>query len=290
MFSKWFGLGSAVSPDPDTPGPVADWADLIDDCPIAAHLDAAARERLAGLSEAFLTRHRIVGAAGWTPGERIRRLVACQACIPVLELGLAAYGDFVDVIIYPDEFRVRRQVTDPLGLETEFDHVLAGEAMDHGPVVLSLPGLDPRADDTGEPGDWPMNLVVHEFTHKLDQTFALSHPDARSGPDPIRALRTTLAATYDDLLERIDWLEDKLPRDVDPESPAAQAWFATLPLDPYAATDPAECLAVAAEAFFSGSVRLARNYPALQEALAGFFGQRPRLRDDVPAPVGPTTT
>ena len=62
-------------------------------------------------------------------------------------------------MVYPGDFRVRRTETDEHGVVHEWDDELAGEAMPGGPVVLSW---DAAANDP------QMNVVIHEFAHKLD--------------------------------------------------------------------------------------------------------------------------
>ena len=62
-------------------------------------------------------------------------------------------------MVYPGDFRVRRSEIDEHGVVHEWDDELAGEAMPGGPVVLSW---DAAANDP------QMNVVIHEFAHKLD--------------------------------------------------------------------------------------------------------------------------
>ena len=76
--------------------------------------------------------------------------------------------------------------------------------------------------------------------------------------------------------DALDAIERAIPRHVDPESEDADAWYAELPLDPYAATDEAEFFAVSGEAFFIDPHRLADAYPDWYAQLAGFFRQDPR--------------
>ncbi|MEZ5660993.1 MAG: zinc-dependent peptidase [Burkholderiaceae bacterium] len=233
------------------------------------HLNPAELARLQRLMQVFLAEKNIVGAQGYEPDECDLHRLAAQACLPVLYLDLRCYGRFVDVILYPDAFVAPRAHVDEAGVLTQWQDVLSGEAMDDGPVVLSAPNLSPPV-----PGDREC-LVIHEFTHKLDQYFRLSDSPMARGSSPPAILARELAQVYDDFSTRVQELEQKLPADLDPESIEADAWYADLPLDPYAATDAAECLAVSAEAFFCADARLARHYPRLDEALSGFFRQRP---------------
>ncbi len=53
---------------------------------------------------------------------------------------------------------------------------------------------------------------------------------------------------------------------------------AGLPLDPYAARDPAEFFAVASEAFFVAPAPLADDYPEIHRLLAAWYRQDPLAR------------
>ena len=89
----------------------------------------------------------------------MRVAIAAQACLPILELGLDWYAGWTGIVVYPGDFRVRRTETDEDGVVHEWDDELAGEAMPGGPVVLSW---DAAANDP------QINVVIHEFAHKLD--------------------------------------------------------------------------------------------------------------------------
>jgi len=251
------------------------WRVLQASLPYLRGLDDAQAERMRSLIAAFLSSKTFTGTHGLEPDDAMRMTIAAQACLPVLHIGLEPYDDFVEIVVYPSAFAVRRKVTDDDGLVHEFDDVLAGEAMDGGPVVLSW-------DDVAGPDRAPAaNVVIHEFAHKLD----LADGDADGCPPMPRAARArwleALHAAYDDFVDALEALEAGLPGDVDPESEAADAWYAALPLDPYAATDEAEFFAVAAEAFFVEPRALAGAYPALYACFVEYF------RFDPGAAAGP---
>jgi Mlc titration factor MtfA (ptsG expression regulator) len=90
------------------------------------------------------------------------------------------------------------------------------------------------------------------------------------GIDPTRWARERDDA-YERFCAELDLLESELPADVDPESPAGTAHFARLPLDPYAATDPAEFFAVSSEIYFTNPARLQAPFPAWFELLDRYY-------------------
>ncbi len=263
MLDRLLGRSRAAPIDPRL------WQRVADALPFLAHLDGAGLQLLKQRCERFLAEKQFSGAAGFEVDDEARVGIAIQACLPVLHLGLSAYRDFVEIVVYPDRFVAPRRTIDDAGVVHEYDDELAGEAMEGGPVVLSWPDADPSAQCPG------YNVVIHEFAHKLDMA-----DGAADGAPPLpAALRprwsATMTGAYEDFCARLDAVEAAIPRHVDPESPQADAWFERLPLDPYAATDPGEFFAVAAEAFFTDPRRLKGHYPRLYALFADYFGQDP---------------
>ena len=245
------------------------WQRVAADLPFLDHLDEAERGLLKRQCEAFLAAKQFSGAAGFVVDDDVRIAIALQACLPALHLGLSGYRDFVEIVVYPDRFVAPRKQVDDAGVVHEYDDELAGEAMQGGPVVLSWPDADPTAGHVG------YNVVIHEFAHKLDMLDG--SPD---GAPPLPgAMRERWARTmtdaYEDFCMRVDRIEAAIPRYVDPESAAADAWYGRLPLDPYAATDPGEFFAVTAETFFTAPQALAHAYPALYALFRDYFRQDP---------------
>jgi MtfA peptidase len=251
--------------EPDT------WQRLVDGMPYLRGFDPEASGRFRSLIATFLTRKTITGAQGLEVDDDMRLTIAAQACLPVLRLGLEPYADFVEVIVYPSAFAVQRKVTDSAGLVHEFDDVLAGEAMDKGPVVLSW------QDVAGGDGA-PANVVIHEFVHKLDMADGVADGCPPMPAKLRRRWRSALESSYDGFLAALDAIEDGIPEDVDPESDDADAYYDDLPLDAYAATDEAEFFAVAAESFFVDPQTLADAFPQLYRSFVEYFGDDPRAR------------
>src|SRR5882762_5698299 len=72
------------------------------------------------------------GARGLQLTDEVRLSIAAQACLPILNLGLDVYDGWVGVVVYPGEFRVRKEETDENGIVHTFDDELAGEAWPGG--------------------------------------------------------------------------------------------------------------------------------------------------------------
>lgn len=240
-----------------------------------SRLDDGRRERLRALCAQFLARKSITGAAGLELDAAMQLHIAVQACLPILELGLDWYRDWRGIVVYPARFRVRRRVQAPDGLEFELDAELAGEAWEGGPVILSW-------DDSAAPGSGatggvhPGNVVIHEFAHTLDlldgSADGIPPLDPRLHPGLERAAwEAVLDDAYARFCEEVDLLEAEIPAHVDPDSPAADPWYGRLPLDAYAATDPAEFFAVSSEALFMDARALEAAFAAWTALLRRFY-------------------
>ncbi|MBZ0142781.1 MAG: zinc-dependent peptidase [Rhodocyclaceae bacterium] len=240
-------LGQAEPPLPEVGE--AHWARIEAGLPFLGHLAADERARLREMALEFIAQKEWHGAQGLvlTPG--IQLSIALQACLPVLKLGLDSYKGWVGVIVYPGDFVIPRKQMSEDGVVHEFDDEVAGEAWEGGPVLLSWFD-DPQLADG-------MNVVIHEFAHKLDM---LNGP-----PDGLPPLHEGMRRqdwidafepAYADFCERVDAGEDTF-------------------IDPYAAEHPAEFFAVTSEVFFEAPDLLHHEYPAVYEQLKQFYRQDP---------------
>jgi len=248
------------------------WGETLTSLPFLLRLDEGERQQLRSLTQQFLAEKEMAGAGDLQLTAAMQVSIAAQACLPVLRLGLGGYRGWTSIVVYPDEFLVPREITDEAGVVHEYVDQIAGEAWDGEPLLLSW--ADARI---GEPG---YNVVIHEFTHKLDMT----NGDADGLPPFDRRLHPGLSAArwrrvLNDAFERLgaelELIESEIPPEMDPESSAADAYYARLPLDAYAATDPGEFFAVSSEAFFVAPARLRDAFPDWYGLLAEFYRQQP---------------
>lgn len=253
------------------------WADTLAALPFLTRLDHGERDRLRDLAQQFLADKEFASAGDHELTAAMQVSIAAQACLPVLNLGLGGYRGWTSIVVYPDEFLVPREVTDEAGVVHEYVDQIAGEAWHGGPLLLSW--ADVQATEGG------YNVVIHEFTHKLDmangEADGLPPFDRRlhAGLDAAR-WRRVLEDAYERLNAELDLIEAEIPADVDPDSPQADAYFARLPIDAYAATDPGEFFAVSSEAFFVSPHRLRAAFPEWYELLARFFLQDPLAAEE----------
>jgi len=232
-------------------------------------LDRLSRDelnRLKRLCEDLLSRKTFTGVAGLVLTDEIAVNIAVQACLPVLNLTLDLYDDMAGIIVYPSAFVIPQSEMDEAGVVHEWREPIAGEAVGNGGAVV-LSWEDVEDADAGFAG---YNVVIHEFAHKLDMGRG-----AANGCPPLltpyhknistREWQNVFSAAYEDFIRRVDALETDTAIGDDP--------YFELPLDPYAATDPAEFFAVASEAFFLAPQPLAADYPDVYRLLTLYYLQ-----------------
>ncbi|NIR58286.1 MAG: zinc-dependent peptidase, partial [Gammaproteobacteria bacterium] len=104
------------------------WREAVRAVPFLGRLDSAAQARLRELATVFLYEKDLHGAGGLELDATMRLTVAAQACLPVLNLGLDYYRDWITVVVYPDEFVPPGDYTDDAGVVHYRRAPLTGEA------------------------------------------------------------------------------------------------------------------------------------------------------------------
>lgn len=227
-----------------------DWNELRDSCALFARLSEPNTETLRGLCERFLAGKTFSAAAGHQLTDRQRLAIAALACLPVLHLGFGWLSGWREVIVYPGEFRVRREHHDEVsGVVTEHADDLIGEAWEHGPLVLSWVDV---ATDLAHPLDG-CNVVVHEIAHKLDALDgALNGVPRLPSHLPRREWLAAMQPAFDALADAVERGRDNL-------------------IDPYAAESVEEFFAVVSELHFSDPGTLRRAAPQVATVLARLY-------------------
>jgi len=251
--SSWLNwIGSRGKPH-QPPIPDALWEQVLADFPFLAARSEQELVRLRDLTGRFL-RDKEFHGQGLLITDRIALSIAAQAVLPVLHLGLHWYDDFVGIVVHPGQVVARRSQADEIGVVHDWDEVLAGEAMDQGPVMLSWEDVR----EAGHRSTEGYNVVIHEFAHKLDMRDG--QPDG-CPPQTSRAARahwqTCIQSEYSAFREQVLVAE---------RFSGEPTW-----LDPYGAQSVEEFFAVACEAYFVSPVRFAQEFPRLQTLFDGFF-------------------
>ena len=232
----------------------AQWSEAFEALPLLAGLTADEKHILKELVILFMHRKVFEGAHELDVSQSMQLIIALQACLPILKLGLDCYEGWVAVIVYPSGFAPERIVRDEYGVEHHVQSSLAGEAWQRGPVVLAWDEAEHAGIIDGN------NLVIHEFAHKLDMQNgeANGFPPLHAGMD-IRAWTEAFSAGFDDFQHKCSIGEN-------------------IGIDCYGATSPAEFFAVLSEVFFERPEIIHRYYAAVYEQLKQYYRQDPLVR------------
>lgn len=244
------------------PIPEPNWQAALARHPFIAQRSTTELARLRDLAAHFLDAKEFHGAHGFVITDGVALAIALQAVLPLLQLAptskpwraLQWYDDFVTIVVHRDEVLARRSVADEAGVVHSYHEVLAGEAMEGGPVMLNWKDVAAA----GESADRGYNVVIHEFIHKID----LRDGEADGCPPlPGRASRAhwqaVITGEHQRFREQVIMAE---------RFGAAPHW-----LDAYGAESVSEFFAVAGEAYFVNRPRFDEAFPALVTLFDSFF-------------------
>ncbi len=237
------------------------WNRAFSQLPLLQRLSPEERKRLRELAILLLYKKSFSGAHDLAVTEHMKLLIALQAALPILNLGISWYRGWHSIIIYPAGFRTNRTVTDEAGVVHQERRALSGEAWDHGPVILSWHDVRNAGIIDGE------NLVIHEFAHKLDMRNGVAN-----GFPPLHRdmSRKEWAQVFSHAFEDLRW--------------RLQHGHAT-EIDAYAAESPAEFFSVLSELFFERPGVIDSEYPKVYRLLSNFYRQDPSQRTMPQFPV-----
>lgn len=259
MAGWWHRLLRGIRRQEDIPDDL--WRAAIARLPYAQALTTPEQSRLKILVLRFLGTKTFEGAAGFAVTDVMRVEIALQACLLILNLGIEQYAGWHSVIVYPGDFQVPKEFIDDTGVVHQWVEAVAGESWEVGPVILSW--------DAAKSGDERLNIVLHEFAHKLDM-----RDSSANGCPPLPAG-----------ISQADWARD---------FQAAYKKFCTaldngLPVsfDEYAGESPAEFFAVLSEVFFLRPEAIESEFPEVYGHLRAYYRQDPakRLRHSTPVDV-----
>lgn len=222
--------------------------------PVLYGLPPSEQTRLREAASLFIHSKTFSAAGGAEIDDATQHAIALQACLLTLNLAEDSYRGWSEIVLYPEAFLRDLEETDESGVVHRSRDILAGEAWHGGPLVLSLADVATSGCADG------VNVVLHEFAHKLD----MLNGDANGFPPLHRGMDATawardFNAGYNDLCTRVDAGEDTA-------------------IDPYATANPAEFFAVLTEVFFEMPSLLDAEYPAIYRQLRQFYRQHPLTR------------
>lgn len=211
-------------------------------------LPLESRTKLQGHIQVFLDEKVFVGCNGMDVTERVKLLIAAQACLLILNKPTDYYPGFESILVYPDTFVVPVTTRDGL-VHSETVSVRTGESWHRGPVVLAWDQVLQGARDDRD----GHNVVMHEFAHKLDEeNWSMDGLPVLPDPKQYAPWKQVLTEAYEQLHRAIE--RDKY--DV---------------IDDYGATSPAEFFAVVTETFFEKPRQLQQQHPELYDQFKAYY-------------------
>jgi Mlc titration factor MtfA (ptsG expression regulator) len=219
-----------------------------------SQLDGAERARLLHDTDWLLSRKHWEAASGFQLDDTIRVVIASQAALLILGLSTDHLQLVRSIIVYPASMLSTGERHGPVpGTRTREPVPIHGLAQDRrGPILIAWD----QAEASARHPERGLNVVIHEFAHKLDMLDGIVDGTPPIAPAAMRPWVTICTEVFADL------------RRGNPRPP----------LRDYGATNPAEFFAVATEAFFDAAVELRTNEPALYGVLADFYQQDPARR------------
>lgn len=223
--------------------------------PVLSRYQGDERDELYQLTLRFLVHKTITPGGDADITDEMCLRVATMACVPILNLGLNWYDHWQTVILYQGDFIPNRPYISDDGIVHNQAPGLSGEAWLRGPVILSWASV--CASGAHRRHGHASNVVIHEFAHKLDML-----RDGANGAPPMH-LGMKAGEWHDVFTAAWQQLE--------------QRWqhHASLPLDEYALTNPAEFFAVCSETFFEDPQALVSHLPDVYRLLCQFYRQKP---------------
>ena len=226
--------------------------------PLRSRLPATLRERFDALVTTFAAEKHYVGCNGLDVTEEMRVTIAAHACSLLLGRPHELYDALRSILVYPTPFWVDEEFHDEDGLVTRRRHTLSGQSWDSSRIIVSWEDVVETIENPGT----GYNVVVHECAHYFDAAGAA--PVLPYDPGRAADASEPQPATWRDALDaEYVCLADAVDRGVETF------------LDPYAAEDSAEFLAVASEEFIERPVELEVAEPALYGLLRGYYGIDP---------------
>lgn len=214
-------------------------------------LDDSELERMRTLVAHFFHGRRWEAAKGMDLTDDVKVLISAQASMLLLGLDLDEYIDVTSVIVHASTMRIKKSRPTGGGVWSSETQHIAGQAHPKGPVMLSWSAArhGARSPERG------MNVVYHEFAHRLDMMDGVTDGTPPLGDE---AAQARWQAVCTEAFARVH----------DGESI----------LRGYAGTNPAEFFAVATELFFNRPFDVFTHERDLYVELRSFYGQDPAAR------------
>ena len=168
------------------------------DVPILHRLPSSLRQKLEGKINLFLDQVKFHGCGGLQITEKVKLLIAAQACLLVINSEFW-YDHLTTVLVYPDTFVSGQKMHS--GFVVSENIPVRGESWYRGPVILSWKDSQQDTLNYRERN----NVVIHEFAHQIDNLtgFPNGIPPLNKGQD-FKNWETVFLSAYNTYVQAIE--------------------------------------------------------------------------------------
>ncbi len=216
-----------------------------------ACMPAELRPRLHQRILLFLAGKSFEGCGGFTLTDESRVTIAAHACLLELNREPTDYPGLYSILVYPHAFAER--TAGLAGMHEDGDEEILGESWRSGAVVMAWDEVQ-RTNTTIQDGT---NVALHEFAHQLDEETGASLFEEDG---PLGEWAKRMRNEYEAFCTHAGRFSHEM-------------------LDAYAATDPAEFIAVSTEAFFEKPRLLRAEHPKVYAGLRAYYQLDPAAWD-----------
>lgn len=223
-----------------------DWEILSQKARIVKNAPPEVRRKLEGLVAVLAAEKNFEACGGLEEvTDEMKLIVMAQAALLLVGREHDYFPDLRSVLLYPDVYTGKSH--------DGTEQTRLGESWDSGSIVLSWKSVVKGGEDSGD----GRNVVLHEFSHQLDQAndASMGVPILENGRD-YRDWAAAFGPAYEEFIERVDDGKKTV-------------------LDPYGATNPAEFFAVGTETFFEKGRQLRKRYPDVYGRFKDYYGLDP---------------
>lgn len=237
-----------------------DWQILLEKyLPCYRSLLGEERYELQGHIQVLLAEKQFIGCGGLQVTFEMKFAIAAVSALLLMNGQSRYFAKLRSILVYPNTYLSEEKTWLSPYVMSEKKVARLGESWHAGQVVLSWAQVEWDLDHWHD----GHNVILHEFAHQLDAEDA-----SAAGVPPLPS-----RGSYRQWAQVMGTAYEQLTRAVENrESPKK----ASLVIDSYGATNPAEFFAVATETFFEKPRQLVQSHPQLYNLLQAYYQLDPQ--------------
>ena len=177
------------------------WTEVTEKLAVLQGMTAVEKAHLRELTTLFLHEKQFAGVRELQLTDTMCLIIAVQACLPALGLGIGCLSGWTEIIVYPGAFQISRYDRDAAGVVHHQEQALIGESWSRGPLIVSWDDVERDMQEK----QFGRNVVIHEIAHKLDMLngAADGYPPLPHGM-AVNEWSTSLNIAYESLVQQAE--------------------------------------------------------------------------------------